>query len=580
MVSVLDGGDVAARRATPLHWDRMPRRRRRRRRPPRRRGLAALAVVALGARRRRRRARARSAIDRYLAAWARGDDARRPRLTDRPGAAAPALLAMSRAGLDGAKRDRAACWIAATADGESAARVRVTWEVPRFGALRLRGRVVDAPSPATPSGACAGATPRCTRRWTRRHAARHARALAAARRDPRPRRPRAGHRARRWSTSRVQVDKVRRPRRDRRGARRGARRRRRRARRRDPRAPATGRFIPVITLRARGVRRGRGAARARSRGVSLDRTTAQLAPTRELRPRAARHGRPGDGRAGRARRRAARDRRRRRPVRARAGPRRARSPATPARSVVIRAARAGPSVRHARAPRRAAAGAPLRTLLDRDVQAAAESALDTDERGGARRGRAVDRRRARGRQPARRQHVRPRAARPLPAGLDVQGRQHRRAAARGPRPGRDRRLPGHARGRRASRSATSRAAPPARSRSATTSRRAATPRSSRSPGGSSRDALTRGRARVRARASGWRPACRAPRRRVPPPRDGVAPRRDDDRPGPDPRQPARDGGRRRDRRRRPLARAARARGRRARRRAAARRRRRSRRCAR
>src|SRR5215217_3903262 len=68
-----------------------------------------------------------AAIDRYLAAWGRGDDAGAAGLTDRPGAARR-VLEMNRGGLDGAtvsarvvdRRDD---------ERESAARVRVTWEV-------------------------------------------------------------------------------------------------------------------------------------------------------------------------------------------------------------------------------------------------------------------------------------------------------------------------------------------------------------------------------------------------------------------------------------------------------------------
>jgi len=67
------------------------------------------------------------AIDRYVAAWERGDDARAAALTDNPKAAAKALQA-SRRGLDGAKlRARV------VSRTENAARVRVTWDVPGFG---------------------------------------------------------------------------------------------------------------------------------------------------------------------------------------------------------------------------------------------------------------------------------------------------------------------------------------------------------------------------------------------------------------------------------------------------------------
>ena len=67
------------------------------------------------------------AIDRYTAAWSRGDDAAAAALTDNPKAAAEALAA-TRKGLDGA-RVRARV----LARGEDVARVRVAWEVPGYG---------------------------------------------------------------------------------------------------------------------------------------------------------------------------------------------------------------------------------------------------------------------------------------------------------------------------------------------------------------------------------------------------------------------------------------------------------------
>ena len=71
------------------------------------------------------------AIDRYLAAWSRGDDAGAARATDRPPAARAALEA-SRAGLDGAKVG--ARRTSLTRDGDRATvGVRVAWEVPGFG---------------------------------------------------------------------------------------------------------------------------------------------------------------------------------------------------------------------------------------------------------------------------------------------------------------------------------------------------------------------------------------------------------------------------------------------------------------
>jgi cell division protein FtsI/penicillin-binding protein 2 len=71
------------------------------------------------------------AVDRYLAAWSRGDDAGAARATDRPGPARDALAA-SRAGLDGARVD--ARRRSLRRDGDRAtAGVRVTWQVPGFG---------------------------------------------------------------------------------------------------------------------------------------------------------------------------------------------------------------------------------------------------------------------------------------------------------------------------------------------------------------------------------------------------------------------------------------------------------------
>ena len=209
-------------------------------------------------------------------------------------------------------------------------------------------------------------------------------------------------------------------------------------------------------------------------------------------------------------------------------------------------------------------GRPLRTLLDRDVQAAAEQALDGRRRGGARRGPAVDRRRARGRQPAR---ATPRYDRALlgryPPGSTFKVVTTAALLRAGLHPRRDGRLPGHARRRR-------QVVPQLRGRRR---RRGAVPRGlraelqhrvrlARRPARARRD-LTRGRARLRAgraaragRARGRRRRPAAARRR--------RPGGDDDRPGPDPREPARDGRRRRHRRRRPLARAAAARDRAAR----------------
>ena len=79
------------------------------------------------------------AADRYLAAWSRGDDAGAARAADRPAATRTALEA-SRAGLDGAKVS--ARRTALERDGDRAtAAVRVTWQVPGFGAFAYDTRI-------------------------------------------------------------------------------------------------------------------------------------------------------------------------------------------------------------------------------------------------------------------------------------------------------------------------------------------------------------------------------------------------------------------------------------------------------
>ena len=81
------------------------------------------------------------AIDRYAAAWTRGDDAAAAALTDNPKAAAAALKA-NRTGLDGASvRARV------LSRGEGTARVQVTWKVPGFGAYSyaVRLNAVEGP---------------------------------------------------------------------------------------------------------------------------------------------------------------------------------------------------------------------------------------------------------------------------------------------------------------------------------------------------------------------------------------------------------------------------------------------------
>jgi cell division protein FtsI/penicillin-binding protein 2 len=73
----------------------------------------------------------RTALDPYLAAWARGDDRGAAALTDDP-RAATAALAASRRGLDGA-RVRATVVEVREHDDDAEADVRVTWDVPGIG---------------------------------------------------------------------------------------------------------------------------------------------------------------------------------------------------------------------------------------------------------------------------------------------------------------------------------------------------------------------------------------------------------------------------------------------------------------
>ena len=198
--------------------------------------------------------------------------------------------------------------------------------------------------------------------------------------------------------------------------------------------------------------------------------------------------------------------------------------------------------------------------------------------GGARRGAAVHRRRARGGQPADELLVRPRARRPLRAGLDVQGGQHGGAAARRAARERPRRVPADdQRGRADVQELRGRGG---RRRAVRAGLRHLVQHRVREPVGAPAGGRAAAhRARLRARAEGEAsaagrpepgPAQRRPRRA----------RRGDDRPGADRGEPAADGGRRGDRRRRALARAA-ARGERpARERPAGVRRRARRRCAR
>ena len=201
-------------------------------------------------------------------------------------------------------------------DGDSAPRVRVRWDGAahrRAGSTRSR---IAAREPATAAGGCAGATGPSIRGWTRApgsgprssgRGARRSSTAAGGRSSP------SGP----WSTSPSRSTPC-------------ATRRRRRAR--SPRsldvdAGALARRIAAAgegplhpgDHAARAGFDARGARSSRAiRGVSLNRTTAPLAPTPCVRPRAARHGRARDRRAGRALARPARGRRRRGPVRPRA----------------------------------------------------------------------------------------------------------------------------------------------------------------------------------------------------------------------------------------------------------------------
>ena len=71
------------------------------------------------------------AIDRYLAAWSRGDDAGAARAAEDPKTTRAALEA-SRAGLDGAKVSARRTSLERK-DDRAAAGARVTWQVPGFG---------------------------------------------------------------------------------------------------------------------------------------------------------------------------------------------------------------------------------------------------------------------------------------------------------------------------------------------------------------------------------------------------------------------------------------------------------------
>ena len=310
----------------------------------------------------------RAAIDRYLAAWTAGDDRAAAAATDRPDAAGKALR-LSRAGLDGAGvRSRVIAY------DEGTARARVRWEVPRIGAWEYEVRIT--------ARELEGGGWRV--RWHEQSL--HPRLDAGTRLGTsieHPRRaPIVDRRGRPLVTERpvveigVRVDAVTSP-----GATAGALaavldvEAGSLARRID--AAGKGRFIPVITLREADFDRV-APALERIRAVSLNRTTAQLAPTpsfarallgsvapvtAEQLERSGGRLAPGDvtGRSG---------------LEARYDERLA---GAPDRRVVIRDRATGDALRTLMR-RRGHRGRPVRTLIDRDVQTAAEGALDgTDD---------------------------------------------------------------------------------------------------------------------------------------------------------------------------------------------------------
>ena len=82
-------------------------------------------------------------LQRYAAAWSRGDDRAAARLTDRPQEALAQLTA-SRRGLDGARVKATVGSVREDGDGRASAAVAVAWEIPRIGRwsyrVRLRAR--------------------------------------------------------------------------------------------------------------------------------------------------------------------------------------------------------------------------------------------------------------------------------------------------------------------------------------------------------------------------------------------------------------------------------------------------------
>ncbi len=378
----------------------------------------------------------------YAAAWSAGRDAEAARLTDRPRAAAEALAA-SRRGLDGAKVTATAG--AAEEDGDTAtARVDVSWEVPRVGRFaygtRLRlaragERWVVRWSPAavhprlngeTRLGTAVDARPRG------RILARDGRAIVRPRHvvdvavqvEPRRATPAPPPRGWRRSTGSTSTRRI---------SRAGSATRRR------------GRFLPADHAAQGGLRADRGraargpgrlgqpadcAARA-DQDVRRARCSAPSVPSPPSSCEDPGRSAPGDE-IGQSGLQAAYERR---------------LASTPSSRVVIRdlATSAEETTLLKRPGRR---GRALRTTLDLEVQARGRDGARRARRQRGAGGRAaLDGRRAGRRQPAGRQRVRPRAGRPLPARLDVQGGLDRRAAAGRARPRPDGRLPAHA-GRR------------------------------------------------------------------------------------------------------------------------------------
>jgi cell division protein FtsI/penicillin-binding protein 2 len=206
------------------------------------------------------------AIARYVAAWSRGDDRAAAALTDRPAAAKQALQA-SRAGLDGASvRARV------RSRDEDGAHVDVAWNVPRFGRFAYTIRLTTKDGKIHwRERAVHPALGRRTRLGTATEAPKRAPILD---RDGRP-----------LVTDRAVVDiavkagEARSDTADRLAAAiddvdAGPLARRIRE------APK-GRFLPVITLRAAAFRKVEETVTAIP-GVTLNRTTAPLAPTSEF----------------------------------------------------------------------------------------------------------------------------------------------------------------------------------------------------------------------------------------------------------------------------------------------------------